>query len=41
VVRFPEGISEARRIFADAFLERAQASLDDLDARGALREAGF
>ncbi len=41
VVRFPVGISEERRIFADAFLARAQASLDDLDARGALRDAGL
>ena len=39
VVRFPADISERRRVFADAFLDRAQASLDDLDARGALREA--
>ncbi len=41
VVRFPTDISEQRRIFADHFLERAQASLDDLDARAALREAGL
>ncbi len=39
VVTFPDGMSERRRIFADAFLARAQASLDDLDARGALRDA--
>lgn len=39
VVRFPENISEQRRVFADHFLERAQASLDDLEARAALREA--
>ena len=39
VVTFPAGMSERRRIFADAFLDRAQASLDDLDVRGALREA--
>jgi aminoglycoside/choline kinase family phosphotransferase len=41
VVRFPAGMSERRRVFADAFLERAEASLDDLDARGALRAAGL
>jgi aminoglycoside phosphotransferase (APT) family kinase protein len=41
VVRFPAGISEERRVFADAFLARAEASLDDLDARGALRDAGL
>ena len=39
VVTFPDGVSERRRIFADAFLARAQACLDDLDARSALREA--
>ena len=39
VVTFPEGMSERRRVFADAFLARAQASLDDLDALGALRDA--
>jgi len=39
VVTFPAGMPERRRVFADAFLDRAQASLDDLDARGALREA--
>jgi aminoglycoside phosphotransferase (APT) family kinase protein len=41
VVMFPEGVSERRRIFADAFLDRAQQSLDDLDALGALRARGF
>ena len=41
VVLFPDNISERRRIFADAFLDRAQQSLDDLDALGALRERGF
>ena len=38
VVTFPAGMSERRRIFSDAFLDRAQASLDDLEARAALRE---
>jgi aminoglycoside phosphotransferase (APT) family kinase protein len=41
VVRFPADVSEARRIFAEAFLARAQASLDDLEARAALRDAGL
>jgi aminoglycoside phosphotransferase (APT) family kinase protein len=39
VVTFPEDASPARRVFADAFLDRCLAALDDLDARGALREA--
>ena len=39
VVRFPADISEERRVFADHFLERAQASLDDLEARAAIQEA--
>jgi hypothetical protein len=38
VVTFPENMSDRRRIFSDAFLDRAQASLDDLEARDALRE---
>ena len=36
---FPAGMSEHRRVFSDVFLDRAQASLDDLDARRAPREA--
>ncbi len=40
VVTFPADASERRRVFADAFLARSLAALDDLDARGALREAG-
>jgi hypothetical protein len=39
VVTFPAGMSERRRIFSDAFLDRAQASLDDLDAVAAVRTA--
>jgi aminoglycoside phosphotransferase (APT) family kinase protein len=39
VVMFPEDMSERRRVFSNAFLDRAQASLDDLEARDALREA--
>ena len=41
IVTFPEGISEARQIFSDAFLGRAEAAIADLDALGALRAAGF
>lgn len=41
VVTFPENATESRRIFADAFLARAQACLDDLDAVGALRDRGI
>ncbi len=41
VVTFPEDASPRRRVFADAFLDRAQASLDDLEAVAALREAGL
>ncbi len=39
VVTFPADASERRRVFADAFLTRSLAALDDLDARAALREA--
>ena len=41
VVTFPADASPQRQVFADAFLERAQASLDDLDALGALRDRGL
>jgi hypothetical protein len=41
VVTFPENASPGRRVFADAFLHRAQACLDDLDAVGALRDRGI
>ena len=37
VVTLPEDASPRRRIFADAFLARAQASLEDLEVRQALR----
>lgn len=40
VVMFPKDASERRRVFADAFLARALAALDDLDARGAIRDVG-
>jgi aminoglycoside phosphotransferase (APT) family kinase protein len=39
VVTFPENASSRRRVFADAFLERAQASIDDLDSVDAVRRA--
>jgi aminoglycoside phosphotransferase (APT) family kinase protein len=38
VVTFPEDASPRRRVFADAFLARAQASLEDLEVRQALRK---
>jgi aminoglycoside phosphotransferase (APT) family kinase protein len=41
VVTFPDDITEERRAFADAFLERSQSCVEDLDALGALREAGI
>jgi len=37
VVTFPEDASERRRIFAAAFLARAEAALEDLEVRAALR----
>jgi hypothetical protein len=37
VVTFPDDASEQRRVFADAFLARAEASLEDLEVRQALR----
>jgi Phosphotransferase enzyme family len=40
VVTFPADASPRRRVFADAFLARSLAALDDLQAREALREAG-
>jgi len=39
IVSFPENVSEARRIFSEAFLARAEAAIADLEARAALREA--
>ncbi|MEI8000650.1 MAG: phosphotransferase [Actinomycetes bacterium] len=41
IVTFPEGISESRRRFSEAFLARAEAAIADLDSVGALRDAGF
>jgi hypothetical protein len=40
-VLFPEGISEARRVFADAFVARSLAALEDLEVVAALRARGL
>ena len=39
IVTFPEDATEARRVFAEAFLARTEAALDDLDALSAVRDA--
>ncbi|MCB0996428.1 MAG: phosphotransferase [Acidimicrobiales bacterium] len=39
VVTFPADASDRRKVFAAAFLERAEAAIADLDALAALREA--
>jgi aminoglycoside/choline kinase family phosphotransferase len=41
VVLFPPDMTERRRVFSEAFLARALAAVEDLDAVGALREAGI
>ena len=38
IVTFPEDVTERRRRFAAAFLERAEAAIEDLESRAALRE---
>ncbi len=38
MVMFPDDATQRRRIFADAFLARAEAAVEDLEARAALRE---
>ncbi|MBW2267799.1 MAG: phosphotransferase [Deltaproteobacteria bacterium] len=38
IVTFPKDISERRRVFSEAFLARAEAALEDLEPRRALRE---
>jgi len=38
IVTFPEGASPGRKRFADAFLARAEAAIEDLETRAALRE---
>jgi hypothetical protein len=40
IVTFPR-VSEARRVFSEAFLARAEASIQDLESRAALRDAGL
>jgi aminoglycoside phosphotransferase (APT) family kinase protein len=37
IVTFPEDVTEKRRRFAAAFLERASAAIEDLESRAALR----
>ncbi|MCU1375430.1 MAG: hypothetical protein JWO68_2716 [Actinomycetia bacterium] len=41
VVLFPEGMTEARRVFSDAFLDRSMAAVEDLESRKALRQLGL
>jgi len=41
IARFPNGLSPARERFSEAFLARARAAVEDLDALGALRERGL
>ena len=41
VVLFPADMTERRRVFSNAFLARALAAVEDLDARGALRLVGI
>jgi hypothetical protein len=36
-VTFPEDASPRRKRFADAFLARAEAAIEDLESRAALR----
>ncbi len=40
IVTFPEKVGEKRRVFAEAFLERSDAALVDLEVREALRAFG-
>jgi Phosphotransferase enzyme family len=40
IAAFPEKAWQRRRAFSDAYLARAQAAVEDLDALGALRECG-
>ncbi len=41
VVLFPDDMTEARRIFSEAFLARSMAAVEDLESRAALRELGL
>ena len=38
IVTFPEDVTPRRKIFAAAFLARAEAAIEDLESRAALRE---
>lgn len=40
IVTFPDGVSAGRQAFSEAFLARAEAAIDDLEARAALRVCG-
>ena len=40
IVTFPEKVGEKRRVFAEAFLRRSEAALEDLEVRAALRRFG-
>lgn len=39
IVTFPKKLSPRRRLFSEAFLSRAEAAVEDLEVRAALREA--
>ena len=39
VVTFPDDVTPEREVFAAAFLARAEAAVQDLDAAGAVRAA--
>jgi aminoglycoside phosphotransferase (APT) family kinase protein len=41
VVLFPDNVSERRRIFAEHFLARAAAAVEDLESRAALESLGI
>jgi hypothetical protein len=38
---FPADMTDKRRVFSQAFLDRALAAVEDLDARAALRAQGI
>ena len=38
IVTFPKKLSDRRRIFAEAFLARAEAAVEDLEVRAVLRQ---
>jgi hypothetical protein len=41
IVMFPDGATGARNVFAEAFLKRAEAALEDLEVHDALGKAGI